>query len=112
VHTKRREWLRLRLFLEHYHKDHNEFLGYTVQDTGDETWVSFVNVETKEQSKQWMHTHSLNKPNKLNNCLPARKLMATVFWYRKGVLMVNVIHATTDHNNITCIACETLKKTA
>jgi hypothetical protein len=25
--------------------------------TGDETWVSFVIVETKEQLKQWMHTH-------------------------------------------------------
>jgi hypothetical protein len=22
----------------------------------DETWVSFVNVETKEQSQQWMQT--------------------------------------------------------
>jgi hypothetical protein len=28
---------------------------------GGETWVSFVNVETKEQSEQLMHTHSPNK---------------------------------------------------
>jgi hypothetical protein len=45
-------------FLEQYHKDGDKFLNHIVQVTGDETWVSFVNVKTKEQSKQWMHTHS------------------------------------------------------
>jgi hypothetical protein len=43
-------------FLERYHKDGDEFLHYTVQVTGDETWVSCVNVETKEQAKQWLYT--------------------------------------------------------
>jgi hypothetical protein len=47
-------------FLERYHKDGDEFLNHIVRVTGDETRVSFVNVETKEQSKQWMHTHSPN----------------------------------------------------
>jgi transposase len=37
-------------FLERYFKDGNEFLNHIV--TGDETWVSCVNVETKEQCKQ------------------------------------------------------------
>jgi hypothetical protein len=37
-------------FLERYHKDDDEFLNHIVRVTGDETWVSFVNVETKEQS--------------------------------------------------------------
>jgi hypothetical protein len=49
-------------FFEQYYKDGNEFLNYIIQVTGDETWVSFVNAETKEQSKQWMHTHSPDKP--------------------------------------------------
>jgi hypothetical protein len=76
-------------FSEPYHKDADDFLNHIVQVTSDETWVLFVNVDTKEQSKQWMHTHSPNKPKKLNKCcLPARKLMTTVFWDRKGVLMV------------------------
>jgi hypothetical protein len=39
-------------FLERYHKDGNEFLSHTLQVTGDETWISFVNAETKEQLKQ------------------------------------------------------------
>jgi hypothetical protein len=47
-----------------------------------------VNVETKEQTKQWMNTHSPNKPKEFKQTLFARKLMATVSWDRKGVLMV------------------------
>jgi hypothetical protein len=49
-----------------------------------------VNAETKEQSKQWMHTYS---PNKLKKFIQtyARKLMATVFWDREGKLMVEFI---------------------
>jgi hypothetical protein len=43
-------------FLEEYHKDGNEFLNHTVRVTSEETWVPFVNAETKEKSKQWMHT--------------------------------------------------------
>jgi hypothetical protein len=34
---------------------------HIIQGTDDEIWVLFVNVETKEQSKQWMHTYSHNK---------------------------------------------------
>jgi hypothetical protein len=37
-------------FLEHYHKDSYEFLNHIICVTGDETWVSFVNTGTKEQS--------------------------------------------------------------
>jgi hypothetical protein len=36
-------------FFEQYHKDGDEFLNHVIRVTGDETWVSFVNVETKEQ---------------------------------------------------------------
>jgi hypothetical protein len=56
-------------FLERYHKDGDEFLNHIVRVTVDETWVSFVNVETKEQSKQWMHTHSSNKLIKFTQTL-------------------------------------------
>jgi hypothetical protein len=31
-------------FLKLYHKDGDEFLNHTVQVTGEETWVTFVNV--------------------------------------------------------------------
>jgi hypothetical protein len=39
-------------FFERHHKDGDVFLNHTARVTADETWVSFVNVETKEQSKQ------------------------------------------------------------
>jgi len=66
--------------------------------TGDETWVQFVNAETKKRSKQWMHTHSPNKPMKFIQTLWNKKRMATVFWDHKGILLT--IHGTRDHNNI------------
>jgi hypothetical protein len=37
--------------------------------TGDKTWVSFVIIESKEQTEQLMHTHSPNKLKKFK-CLP------------------------------------------
>ena len=41
-------------FLQRYHDEGDEFLDKIV--TGDETWVKFVNVETKEQSTMDAHT--------------------------------------------------------
>jgi hypothetical protein len=69
-------------FLERYHKDDEEFLNHIVR-VRVMKWDSFLNTETKEQ---WMYTNSTNKLKSLNKrCLPARKLMATLFWDKKGV---------------------------
>jgi hypothetical protein len=62
-------------FLGWYLKDGSEFLSHVVQVTGDETWLSFMNVETKEQSKQWMHTHSPDKQKEFKHSLRTRKLI-------------------------------------
>jgi hypothetical protein len=75
-------------FLERCHRDGDEFLNHIVRVIGDETWVSFVNAETKKQSKQWMHMHTPNKPNKFKQTLSAKKLMTCVFWDGKGALMM------------------------
>jgi hypothetical protein len=48
---------RIALALTVFHKDGEEYLSHIVRVTDDKTCVSFVNVETKQQSKQWMHTH-------------------------------------------------------
>jgi len=83
------------MFLQRYWEEGGGFLDRIV--TGDETWVQFVNAETKEQSKQWMHTHSPTSPRNSNkHC--RTKMMVTVFWDRKGILLT--IHGTRDHNNI------------
>ena len=72
-------------FLQRYREEWDEFLDRIV--TGDEIWVQLVNAETKEQYKQWMHTHSPNKPKKFKQTLSNRKMMAAVFWDRKGNLL-------------------------
>jgi hypothetical protein len=59
--------------------------------TGDETWISFVDVETEEQSK-WMHRHSSNKLKKFKQT-SARKLMAVVSLDADGG-----IHAARGHS--------------
>jgi hypothetical protein len=64
--------------LELYHKDGDEFLRHIVRVTGDETWVSFLNVENKEPSKQCMHTHPPNKPKNFKQRLSARNLVSDI----------------------------------
>jgi hypothetical protein len=49
-----------------------------VRVSGDDSYVLFVKVETKAQLKQLTHTDSP---------VICRKLMATVFFDRKGVLI-------------------------
>jgi hypothetical protein len=86
-------------FFKGYHKDGDEFPNHIVQVTGEETWVSYVNVETKEQSKKWMHTHSPNKPRKFEQMfLPARKRKATFLGQERCT--EGGIHATRDHSNV------------
>ncbi|KAJ4439139.1 hypothetical protein ANN_15096 [Periplaneta americana] len=59
--------------------------------TGDETWVRYVNAETKLQSMQWGHTHSPKKTTKCRQTLSTTKLMAAVFWDTKGILLVEFL---------------------
>jgi hypothetical protein len=49
VHPKR---FGFNFFLERCHKDGDECLNRIVPVARDDTWVSFVNAETKAQSKQ------------------------------------------------------------
>jgi spore coat polysaccharide biosynthesis protein SpsF (cytidylyltransferase family) len=101
VSTKHREWLRLLLrFLERCHKDGDEFLIHIVRITGDESWVSFLNVETKEQSKQRMHTHSPHTRKLLNTV--CQKAGDNCFLGQERNVNGG-IHATRDHDNVTSV---------
>jgi hypothetical protein len=73
-------------FLERYHRDGDNFLDHIV--TGHETWVSQFTPESKRQSLEWHHPRSPSKPRMFKQTLSTRKIMATVFWDRKGVLLV------------------------
>ena len=93
-------------FLQCYWEEGDKFLDRIV--TGDKTWVQFMNAETKQQSKQWMHTHSPNKPKKFKQTLSNRKMMATIFWDCKGILLTEFM---TPGTTITSeVYCEMLHK--
>jgi hypothetical protein len=66
-------------FLEKYHEDGDEFLNRIIRVTGDETWASFVNTETKEQLKQWMHTHSPRKLKRFRQTSACQKAYGNCF---------------------------------
>lgn len=76
-------------FLDAYDQDGESLLDRIV--TGDETWVKHVNCETKLQSMEWGHTGSPKKPRKALQTLSERKIMATVFWDRQGVLLIDFL---------------------
>ncbi|XP_054717272.1 protein GVQW3-like [Uloborus diversus] len=71
-------------FLAFHGTTEEEFLDSIV--TGDETWVHYTTPETKKQSKQWKHPSS-PKAKKFKQILSAGKIMAGVFWDRKGILL-------------------------
>lgn len=92
-------------FLAFHGTTEEEFLDSIV--TGDETWVHYTTPETKEQSKQWKHPSS-PRAKKFKQILSAGKIMATVFWDRKGVLLCEFMPRGTTINADRY--CETLNK--
>ena len=58
--------------------------------TVDETWVHYYVPENKVQSCQWVGPGS-PRPKKLKTQPSAGKVMATVFWDAKGVIMLDFL---------------------
>ena len=56
--------------------------------TEDETWVHYCEPDNKAQSRQWVRPGS-RRPKKLKTQPSAGKVMATVFWDAKGVIMLD-----------------------
>ena len=54
--------------------------------TVDETWVHYYEPENKAQSRQWVGPGS-PRPKKFKTQPSAGKVMATVFWDAKGVML-------------------------
>lgn len=74
--------------------------------TRDETWISQNTPGTKCQSIEWYHSRSSSKPKKIKQILSIIKVMATIFWDRKGVPL---IHYMTREETISTVAyCRTL----
>ena len=58
--------------------------------TVDETWVHYYEPENKAQSLQWVEPGS-PRPKKFKTQPSAGKVMVTVFWDAKGVIMLDVL---------------------
>ena len=69
-------------------EDQEDFFNRLI--TQDETWVHHYDPETKVQSKQWKH---LNSPPPKKACVQpsAGKVMLTVFWDQRGVLLIDFL---------------------
>jgi hypothetical protein len=86
-------------FLERYHKNGDKILNHIIRVTGNEIWVSFVNAETKEQSKYLMYTHPPNKPKKFKQTSACKKADGNCFLGQERNADSG-IHAKKDHNNV------------
>ena len=61
-----------------------------LQVTVDETWVHYYEPENKAQRHQWVGPGS-PRPKKFKTQPSAGKVMATVFWDAKGVIMLDFL---------------------
>ena len=85
--------------------EEGENLSHVV--TGNETWVSHKSPNSKQQYMQWRHTLSPTETN-LKQTTSIRKVMCTMSWDRKGVLLVNVLPQGSTMN--AGVYCDTLQK--
>jgi hypothetical protein len=92
-------------FMVRYHNECDGFLNHIV--TGYETWISHVTPENKHQPMQWRHSAS-SKAKKFKQTLSARKIMCTVFWDRRDVLLIDFMTQGTTINADVC--CKTVSK--
>ncbi|CAL1261915.1 unnamed protein product [Larinioides sclopetarius] len=91
-------------FLTRYAEAGDEFLDLIV--TGDETWVYHHTHESKQQSMQWHHSIS-PKAKKFKTSISVKKIIASVFWDRQGILLLEFMPPGTTIN--VAAYCQTLK---
>ncbi|UYV60519.1 hypothetical protein LAZ67_1001402 [Cordylochernes scorpioides] len=56
----------------------------------DETWVHHYTPENKQQSKQWVEARG-SASKKAKSSASARKILASVFWDDKGILLIDYL---------------------
>jgi histone-lysine N-methyltransferase SETMAR len=86
------------LYLENYTNQGQHFLKCYV--TQDKTWVNYTTTKPKKASMMWKQP-SRPAAKKLKAMPSVRKIMATVFWNHKGVLLVDFL----DHGDIVTDEC-------
>ena len=92
-------------FLTRCSEQGNEFLDHIM--TGEETSFFHMTPASKQQSMEWRHNASPRK-KKFKQTMSTHKNMRTVFWGRKGVVLVEFLPRRETINRETY--CQTLKK--
>ncbi|GFQ93510.1 histone-lysine N-methyltransferase SETMAR [Trichonephila clavata] len=93
-------------FLSQYCSDGEDFMNRIV--TNFETWLTYVNAETKLWAIAWGPTGSPTRLKEARQTLSARKLMVTVFRNDQGSFLIEFMtHGTTISSEV---YCRTLKK--
>ena len=72
--------------LEVYNANPEDFHTHLV--TVDETWLHHWDPDAKKESMQWKHSGS-PLPKKFRTQPSASKVMATVFWDSKGIILID-----------------------
>ena len=67
--------------------------------TVDATWVHYYEPENKAQSPQWVWSP---RPKKFKTQPSAGKVMATVFWDTKGVIMLDFLPMRSNNWSVLC----------
>ena len=78
----------------------DDFLLHLV--TVDETLIHYYEPENKAQSRQWVGPGSL-RPRKFKTQQSAGKVIVTVFWDAKGVIMLDFLP---KRSTITSVLCK------
>ena len=93
--------------LKQYEAEGDSFLDRII--TGDDTWCHHSEPESKWQSMEWQHVNSPSK--KKYKMLPsAGKVMCTVFWDRKRVILLDFLEPRQTINSDRYIAMLTKLK--
>jgi len=74
--------------LNQYEAEGDSFLDCII--TSDKTWSHHYEPESKRQSMEWRHVNSPSK-KKFKTLPSVGKVMCTVFWDRKGVILLNFL---------------------
>jgi hypothetical protein len=74
--------------LNQYGAEGDSFLNCNI--TGNETWSHHYELESKLKYKEWRHVNSPSK-KKFKMLPSAGKMKCTVFWDRKGVILLDFI---------------------
>ena len=68
--------------------DQQGFLSRIV--TGDESWVYYYDPKSSAETREWKH-HDSPQPSRPRAARSGKKLLLSVFWDHKGILLVDFL---------------------